>query len=105
MTYLVTKQQQLFESDLYKVIDELKALEMMKDWNLVQFDSETNGRDAHLCDFLCVQFGNDKTDARIVVDCTTIDINLFKEVLETKRVIGHNLKFDLQFLYNYGIYL
>jgi ribonuclease D len=24
-------------------------------------------------------------------------------VLETKRVIGHNLKFDLQFLYNYGI--
>ena len=75
----------------------------MKDWNLVQFDSETNGRDAHLCDFLCVQFGNDKADSRIVVDRTTIDVKLFKEVLETKRVIGHNLKFDLQFLYNYGI--
>ena len=44
MIYLVTKQQQLFESDLYKVIDELKALEMMEDWNLVQFDSETTGR-------------------------------------------------------------
>ena len=103
MLYLVTKQQQLFESDLYKVIDELKALEMMKDWNLVQFDSETNGRDAHLCDFLCVQFGNDKTDSRIVVDTSTVDVRLFKEVLETKRVIGHNLKFDLQFLYNYSI--
>lgn len=103
MLYLVTKQQELFESEVYKVIDELKALEMMKDWNLVQFDSETNGRDAHLCDFLCVQFGNDKTDTRIVVDTTTVDVKLFKEVLETKRVIGHNLKFDLQFLYNYGI--
>lgn len=103
MTCLVTKQQQLFESEVYKVIDELEALEMMKDWNLVQFDSETNGRDAHLCDFLCVQFGNDKADARIVVDTTTVDVRLFKEVLETKRVIGQNLKFDLQFLYNYGI--
>lgn len=101
--FLVTKQQQLFESDLYKVITELDALEMMKDWNLVQFDSETNGIDAHLCDFLCVQFGNDKADARIVVDTSTIDVRLFKQVLESKRVIGHNLKFDLQFLYNYGI--
>ena len=38
-----------------------------------------------------------------MIDTTTIDVKLFKEVLETKRVIGHNLKFDLQFLYNYGI--
>lgn len=103
MLYLVTKQQELFESDLYKVITELDALEIIKEWNLIQFDSETNGRDAHLCDFLCVQFGNDKADSRIVVDTTTIDVRLFKEVLESKRIIGHNLKFDLQFLYNYGI--
>lgn len=40
---------------------------------------------------------------RIVVDCTTCDVKLFKEVLESKLVVGHNLKFDLQFLYNYGI--
>lgn len=44
MVFLVTKQQQLFESDLYKVIDEQSALEMMKDWTLVQFDTETSGR-------------------------------------------------------------
>ena len=37
------------------------------------------------------------------VDCTTVDIKLYKEALETKWVIGQNLKFDLQFLYNYGI--
>lgn len=103
MIYLVTKSQELFKSDLYKVITEQDALEMMKDWTLVQLDSETTGRDAHLCDFLCVQFGNDKADARIVVDTTTVDIKLFKEVIETKRIIGHNLKFDIQFLFNYGI--
>ena len=56
-----------------------------------------------MCSLLCAQFGNDKADIRIVVDCTTVDIKLFKEILESKRVIGHNLKFDLQFLYNYGI--
>ena len=56
-----------------------------------------------MCDLLCAQFGNDAADARIVVDCTTVDIKLYKEALETKWVIGQNLKFDLQFLYNYGI--
>lgn len=103
MVFLVTKQQQLFESDLYKVIDEQSALEMMKDWTLLQVDSETTGRNCYLCDFLCVQFGNDKADARIVVDCTTVDIRLFKNILESKRCLLHNAKFDLQFFYNYGI--
>ena len=42
--YLVTKQQELFQSDLYKVIDEQSALKMMQDWTLVQCDSETTGR-------------------------------------------------------------
>ena len=96
MVFLVTKQQQLFESDLYKVIDEQSALEMMKDWTLVQFDAETNGRNAHLCDLLCAQFGNDKFDTRVVVDCNTINIRLFKSVLESKRIIGHNLKTKFQ---------
>lgn len=103
MIYLCTKQQELFQSDLYKVINEENALEIMQDWVLLQVDSETTGRDAHLCDFLCVQFGNDKADTRIVIDCTTIDIRLFKDILESKRCIFHNAKFDLQFFYNYGI--
>ena len=38
-----------------------------------------------------------------MVDCVTTDIKLYKDVLESKLVIGQNLKFDLQFLYNYGI--
>jgi DNA polymerase I-like protein with 3'-5' exonuclease and polymerase domains len=88
---------------LYKVIDEQDALKIVEKWNLIQLDTETTGRDAHLCNLLSVQFGNDLADTRIVVDCSTVDILLFKEVLESKRLIGQNLKFDLQFLYNYGI--
>ena len=76
---------------------------MMQSWGVVQFDSETSGRDPHLCDFLCVQFGNDKANAQIVVDTSTIDIRKYKDILESKLCILHNAKFDLQFLYNYNI--
>ena len=76
---------------------------MMQSWGVVQFDSETSGRDPHLCDFLCVQFGNDKANAQIVVDTSTTDIRKYKDILESKLCILHNAKFDLQFLYNYNI--
>lgn len=103
MIYLVSAQQKLFESPEYKQLSIEDSLAMINSWGTIQYDSETGGRDCHLCDLLCAQFGNDAADARIVVDCTTVDIKLYKEALETKWVIGQNLKFDLQFLYNYGI--
>ena len=103
MIYLVTLQQNLFNDWDYVLITPEKSLEMMNGWGVIQLDSETSGRDAHLCDFLCVQFGNDAQDARIVVDTSTVDIKQYKTLLESKLCIGHNLKFDLQFLYNYGI--
>lgn len=103
MIYLVSAQQKLFESTEYKQLSIEDSLAMINSWGIIQYDSETGGRDCHLCDLLCAQFGNDAADARIVVDCTTVDIKLYKEALETKWVIGQNLKFDLQFLYNYGI--
>ena len=103
MIYLVSKQLDLFETDTYERLGIRDSLDMMESWNVIQFDSETSGRDPHLCKMLCAQFGNDKADAQIVVDTTTIDLLKYKNLLESKLVIGHNLKFDLQFLYNYGI--
>jgi DNA polymerase I-like protein with 3'-5' exonuclease and polymerase domains len=103
MIYLVTSQTELFQDELYTIISKERALDMMQTWEVIQIDSETTGRDAHICDFLCFQFGNKQADAQIVVDCSTIDIKLFKALLETKFVICQNLKFDLQFLYKYGI--
>ena len=103
MIYLVTKKQELFEDPDYTIITAERAIEVMQSWRLVQYDSETGGRNPRLCKLLCAQFGNDASDTRIVVDCETIDIKLFKDILENKLLVGHNLKFDLQFLYNYNI--
>ena len=103
MIYLVTQQQELFGWEDYKIISAEESLRMMQDWQVIQLDSETDGRDAHLCDFLCVQMGNDKADARMVIDCSTINIRLYKELLESKLCILQNGKFDLQFFFNYDI--
>lgn len=103
MIYLVTRQQELFDRDDFEIISVKESLDLMKDWGVIQCDSETTGRDAHLCDFLCVQFGNDKTDIRIVVDTSTVDIRKYKEKMESTMCIFHNGKFDLQFFFKYGI--
>ena len=62
----------------------------------IQYDSETSGLDPHLNNILCIQFGN-KAGHQIVVDTTTVDVTVYKDILENKPIIGQNLKFDLQF--------
>ena len=103
MICLVTNQLTLFEDKAYKIITVEQSLELMKDWKVVQYDSETDGRDAHINKILCIQFGNDAADTQIVVDTSSINILHYKDILETKTIIGQNLKFDLAFLYNYNI--
>ena len=103
MIYFVTNQTKLIESDIYKIITVEESLQLLKDCKVLQFDSETTGRDARICDILCIQFGNKEKDFQLVVDCTTVNIFKYKEVLENTLLIGQNLKFDLQFLYNYKI--
>lgn len=103
MIYLVTNNIELFESSLYTIISVEESKQLLNKCGRLQFDSETNGRDAHINDILCIQIGNDKQDIRIIVDTSTIDIREYKEILESHLLIGQNLKFDLQFLYNYGI--
>lgn len=43
MIYLVTTKQELFDDPDYTVINADRALELMQDWKVVQYDSETNG--------------------------------------------------------------
>lgn len=50
-----------------------------------------------------MQFGDIKGENQIVVDTTTVSPLLYKDILESKKLLGQNIKFDLQFLYNYGI--
>ena len=101
MIYLVTNQLMLFDD--IKCISVEESLNIIKEWSFIQYDSETSGKDCHLCTLLCAQFGSPDGEIQIVVDTVTIDIKHYKKVLETKLLVGQNLKFDLQFLYNYGI--
>lgn len=103
MIYFVSNNSQLFESEYYTTLSTSDSLKLISGWNIIQFDTETTGRDAHICDVLCAQFGNKAAGIQIVVDTSTVDLKLYKIVLETIPIIGQNLKFDLQFLFEYEI--
>lgn len=103
MIYLVTNSKSLFPFSEIEYCTVENSIEMINKWNMVQYDSETTGRDARLCNLLCMQFGDLEGENQVVVDTTTISPLKYKDILENKYIIGHNLKFDLQFLYNYSI--
>lgn len=104
MIYYVSKQQNLFNDGTFKNIGIDECLSLLNRMPIIQVDTETDGRDAHVNKVLCIQFGNDSLDCQIVVDTSTISLKLFKDILESKYLILQNGKFDLQFLYNYAIH-
>lgn len=100
MVYLVTTENRLVDTS-YKIISVEESLKLLNTLSIVGLDTETSGRDPHICKLLCVQIGN--KDIQIVIDCSTIDIIQYKKYIESHYIVGHNLKFDLQFLYNHNI--
>lgn len=103
MIYLVTKQQSLWASNRYKVISAEEALELLAPLNVVELDTETMGLDPYTKELLTVQLGC--ADFQVVIDCTSVDIHLFKEYMENpqRMFLGWNIKFDLKFLYHQRI--
>lgn len=103
MIYLVTSQKELFTNDCFTIIDVKQSLDIMSNWKVVQLDTETTGTDFIIDKILTIQFGNFDGTIQIVVDCTTINILSYKEFIENKFIIGQNIKFDIEFLYQAGI--
>lgn len=103
MIYLVTGQPDLFENPNYKLMSVEESLQLLSSCKILQYDSETSCKNFHLGEILCVQFGNKEKDFQIVIDCTTISILLYKDIIENTLLVGHNLKFDISWLYNYNI--
>ena len=102
MIYLVTGQRTLFESETYKVISVEESLRLLNSLTIVGLDTETQGFSPFLKKLLLLQLGN--RDFQVVIDCTTVDVTLYKEYLESDRLfIGWNLKFDVKFLFYHGI--
>lgn len=103
MIYLVTKQQSLWTSDRYKVISAEEALELLAPLSVVELDTETMGLDPYTKELLTFQLGC--AEFQVVIDCTSVDIHLFKEYMENpqRMFLGWNIKFDLKFLYHQRI--
>lgn len=103
MIYLVTTQI-MPDSQLYRVTDPQEALAMLEPLRKVGLDTETMGFDPYTKQCLMLQLGC--FDFQIVIDLTTIDLNIFKQYLESDRLfIGHNIKFDMKFLFHGRIVL
>lgn len=101
MIYVVTKQI-LPDSNKYKIIEVEESLKLLQPLSIVGLDTETTGIDCHKDTLLSLQLGC--YDFQIVIDCTTIDINFYKEYLESDReFLFWNAKFDLKWLYKYKI--
>lgn len=101
MIYLVTKQQRVFDDEI-KVLTIEDSLKLLEPLTIVGLDTETTGIDCWTKDLISVQLGCN--DFQVVIDCTTIDIQQYKEYLESDRLfVGWNLKFDLKFLFKHRI--
>jgi DNA polymerase-1 len=72
------------------------CLDILSKMDVLGFDIETLGFDPYTDRIVCIQLGN--AEYQFVVDMYSVDIQLFKHLLETKELIGHNLKFDIRFL-------
>lgn len=107
MIYLVSNTIDVTDLPEVQKLTVENSIALIKSWPVVQFDTETTGLDPHVCKLTSLQFGykDYQTDqiTTIVIDCNSIKPEQYKEILECSYLIGHNLKFDLQFLFNHGI--
>lgn len=103
MIYLVTNQKILWESTRYQIVSVDQALSLLGVLSEVELDTETMGLDPYTKKLLTVQLGC--TEFQVVIDCTSVDIQLFKPYLEDpqRTFLGWNVKFDLKFLYHQRI--
>lgn len=104
MIYLVTKNRELFNDEVYKIIGVDESLSLLEPLKTVGLDTETDSLDCHTGKLLSLQLGC--FDFQVVIDCSTIDVTLYRDYLESDRLfIGWNLKFDIKWLFTKGIIL
>jgi len=94
-TQLQREMQDASQGDI-KPCTQAACLKYLNTLDIIGFDIETLGFDPYKDKIVCIQLGN--AENQFVIDTNTIDIQAFKSILETKELIGHNLKFDIRFL-------
>ena len=102
MIYLVTTSQKLFTNEIYKIVTIEESLKFLEPLTIVGLDTETEGFDPYTKKLKLLQLGC--YEFQVVIDCETVNIQLYKEYLESDRLfLGWNLKFDLKFLFRHHI--
>lgn len=103
MIYLVSRQQNLFNSTKYEKLSPEEAIEKLKAESILGADTETEGLNPVTKRLLTIQLGNE--DFQIVWDCLSYPVTMLKELLESPNIlfIWHNYTFDSQYLLKEGI--
>lgn len=106
MIYLVTRQINLFDSSLFKIISLEDGIEMLQAYDEVALDTETEGLDPYTKKLLLLQIGNE--EFQVLFDISSYGGNIpeqLKDFLNTckKSFILQNAKFDLKFLFHQGV--
>lgn len=103
MIYLVSKQPELFKTDLYEKMSPEEAVNFLSKYSILGADTETEGMNPHSKKLLTVQLGT--FEDQVVWDCTTEDVQLLKPILENPNIktIWWNYLFDGKFLYHQRI--
>jgi len=99
MRYLITTQK--IPSPNYQTCTVEESLAYLSNLEEIAVDTETLGFDPYTCILISLQLG-DGTN-QYFIDTTTIDIQNYKNLLESKLLVMQNGKFDLRFLYHHRI--
>jgi DNA polymerase I-like protein with 3'-5' exonuclease and polymerase domains len=80
-----------------------RSLVLLEPKEIIGLDTETRGFFPQIDELCLLQLGDEQD--QFVIDCTTIDITKYKAYIESRKLIFiHNAKFDLRFLYHFGIF-
>lgn len=100
--YYYVGNKRLFDTDKIKWCSVEDSLEYLNKLDEIGLDTETTGFDAHTKSIISLQLGDILN--QFVIDTSVVDINKhYKSLIESKVILGQNLKFDLRFLYKQNI--
>jgi DNA polymerase-1 len=87
----------------YPSVSPKDILDYFEDKEEIQVDTETYGLDPHTKDIITLQLGD--RDRQFVIDVRSVNILLFKDLIENRLAYLQNAKFDYKMLLKKGIVL